>query len=394
MPFWKYLVFITITIVAYAGLVLWFSRRFVVFLPVGIRTRRAVLGFLVALYPVIYILRRMDRGFRYDTVEELLIGLYTVVVFLLFLGMGIGFRDILWGIARLVDRLSTRAGFSPYLNHERSAQWMRWTSVAMIPIAGLFLAVGIFQAHSPPRVREVNIRDCRLPPEFSGTRAVLVADLHAGPVLKKRHVDRLVRMINGIDAVWVFVVGDLVDGPVRRVSPEIQGLEHLNKPVFFVSGNHELYWDVESWQTQLTKMGFTVLADDHRVLEKNGAHLVVAGIPDRFRWSGGRVHASGGPAASLVGSPPGAFRILLSHRPTTAGSAEEAGFHLMLSGHTHGGQFFPFSMLGRWISGFRHGRFRQGNLQGVVTSGAGFWGPPVRLFHPPEMVLLTFETCK
>ena len=393
MTWWKYIVFIVVTIAVYAGLLTWVWRRFVTLLPVGRRVKLTILGSLVGLYPFIYILRRFDREVRFDTVEGLMVALYTVMVFLLLLMTLILLRDGVWLILRGVDRLLVRMNRPPVLpsDPDRRRRLLGISSVGIAALAAGLLVLGIVQALSAPEVNEVTVTDPRLPPQWSGLRIVVVGDLHVGPTLRREAVVRLVDRVRAVPADFVVIVGDLVDGPWSAVGPMLEPLRQLGRPVYFVSGNHELYWKFPAWRPQLEALGITVLSETHVTLEKSGAKLLLGGIPDRFRWSGGPQPRDDGPRRSLVDAPPADYRILLAHRPTTAPAAQEAGYDLMLSGHTHGGQFFPFTLVSRLMPGGGWGLFRHQDLIYYVTKGAGFWGPPVRLFHRPEIVVLTLR---
>ncbi len=394
MAWWKYVLFITVTIAAYAGLLFWFARRFVRFLPLSVRRRGWILGGLVALYPIIYLFRRIDRVTRFEHLEGVLAGFYVVMVFFLILAFLVLARDLLWWAALGVDRGLVRfAGRRALPEAPESRQRiLQISTLAATGLAAVLLAVGVYQALAPPVVREVMVRDDRLPPGLDGLRIAVVSDLHIGPTLGRDQVARVVRTINAEDADLVVIVGDLVDGPWEAVGPMLEPLRDLKKPAFFVSGNHELYWGWPDWRSGLTALGLTVLSNDVRVFERGGARWLLGGIPDRQRWSGGPQPKDPGPQLSLRDAPPVDYRILLAHRPTAAPSAAEAGYHLLIAGHTHGGQFFPLTLISPFLPGGGAGLSRHGALRVFVSTGAGFWGPPVRLFNPPEVVVLTLRS--
>lgn len=392
MVWWKYILFIIVTIAAYAGLLFWFARRFVRFLPISVR-HNWILGGLAALYPIIYLFRRIDRVTRFEHLEGVLTGFYLVMVLFLIMAFLVLVRDCLWWAALGIDRGLVRFAGRRVLPEapEKRLELLQLSTLAVAGLAFVLLAVGVHQALAPPVVREVTVRDDRMPPALDGLRIAVVSDLHVGPTLGRAHVARVVRTINAQNADLVVIVGDLVDGPWAAVEPMLAPLAELNRPACFVSGNHELYWGWPDWRTGLTALGLTVLSNNVRVFERGQARWLLGGIPDRQRWSGGPQPRDPGPELSLRDAPPADYRILLAHRPTAASPAAEAGYHLMIAGHTHGGQFFPLTLISPFLPGGGAGLSRHGALRVFVSTGAGFWGPPVRLFNPPEVVVLTLR---
>ncbi len=387
-----YLLFILVTIAVYAGLLYWFHRRFVVYLTDSAGLRRAILSGLIGLYPAVYLLRRVDRFTRFDTVEPLLIVLYSMFVFLILLALGVLARDVISAGIRGVDALWRRLAQRPgFWEEDRRRRFLRVSSRALIPVALLLLGVGAWQALSAPVLREIPMETCSMPANAELRFAVL-SDAHVGPVLGHAHVERMAALLRDAPADAVFIPGDLVDGPPDRVAPLLESLRDLGKPVFFVSGNHELYWGRQAWNERMRDLGFTVLEGDFRILEIRGLRVLVAGIADEARWSMGlarsRIPVPGAPRSAPL--PEADVRILLAHRSDAAFSAAAAKYDLMVSGHTHGGQFFPMTMLDFL---FERGVHDYGNMKLVISTGAGFWGPPVRLFNPPEILLLRVRGC-
>jgi uncharacterized protein len=154
---------------------------------------------------------------------------------------------------------------------------------------------------------------------------------------------------------------------------------------FFVTGNHEYYAGAVPWIAELRRLGIRVLHNEHVLIRRDTATLVLAGVPD---YSAGRFHQDhrSDPEAALEGAPPeAAARILLAHQPRTAPAAEKAGFDLQLSGHTHGGQFWPWIHFVRFQQPFTAGLHRLGRMWVYVSRGTGYWGPPKRFGAPSEI---------
>lgn len=393
MTGWKYVVFLVITIMVYAGLLFWSFRRFLCFLPLAPHRRRWILGALIALYPCIYFLRRVDRVIRFAYLENILTGLYVVAAFFIILAFLIFVRDLLWWALLGFNRVCRKHPILPK-TAEKRVQFLQYSTLAVVMIAAVLLLIGIYQAFSPLIVRRVTLYDPRLPPHLDGLQIAVVGDLHIGPTLKGAHVKRVVQLLNAQNADLVVIVGDLVDGPWNVVRPMLTPLAQLKQPAYFVSGNHELYWGWPNWRSELSKLGITVLSNDFHILKRGHSHWMLGGIPDRQRWSTGYSARDPGPAWSLRDAPPVDYRILLAHRPTTALAAEKAGYQMMISGHNHGGQFFPFTWIFPLFFGGKAGFWCHGSLFVFVTTGAGFWGPPVRLWNSSEIVVLTLRVGK
>lgn len=254
---------------------------------------------------------------------------------------------------------------------------------------GLLLAASaIASATNGPRLVRVRVAHPAIPPEWNGLRILQVSDLHVGNTIRQGYVERLARRIRDLDPDMLALTGDLVDGSVSRLAPELAPLLAW-KPrhgIHFVPGNHEYYAGVEPWLDHLRQAGVTVLRNAHVVLEQGGAPFVVAGVDDfaarRF----------GGPGpdldAALSGSPARTPILLLAHQPPAIEAARKAGVSLQLSGHTHGGQIVPFNFLVRLDQPHVAGLFRKDDTWLYVSRGTGWWGPPMRLGAPSEITLL------
>jgi predicted MPP superfamily phosphohydrolase len=264
-------------------------------------------------------------------------------------------------------------------------------SAAAIPIiAAAATLVGLYNARRRAAVREVAVPVARLPAALHGFTIAQISDVHVGPTIKHGYVERIVRAVNGLDADLIAITGDLVDGSVSHLAAEVAPLALLSARhgVFFVTGNHEYYSGVEGWVAHLRGMGFTVLQNQHAVLDHEGAQVVVAGVTDYSAVHFYPEHKSD-PARAAAGAPGAAgLRLLLAHQPRSAFAARDAGFDVQLSGHTHGGQFLPWNWLVRLQQPFTAGLARLGDLWVYTSRGTGYWGPPLRLGAPSEITLL------
>src|SRR5436190_7930259 len=260
----------------------------------------------------------------------------------------------------------------------------RNTAIAVPLLTLLITALGYVNARRVARVREVDIPIAALPPALDGFTIVQISDVHVGPTIGREYLEAIVASVNRLDADVVAITGDLVDGSVRQLALHTEPLARLasRHGTYFVTGNHEYYSGVRAWMAELRRLGLNVLVNEHVVLEHEGASLVLAGVTDFGAHHYDEAHRSD-PDAALAGAPGNAgAKVLLAHQPRSAIAAARAGFDLQLSGHTHGGQFFPWNLVVRLFHPFTTGLHRVGKLWVYISRGTGYWGPPKRLGAP------------
>ncbi len=214
-----------------------------------------------------------------------------------------------------------------------------------------------------------------------------ISDVHVGPTIKRGFVEGVVRQVNALKADMIAVTGDLVDGSVQQLSAHTAPLAGLTARhgAYFVTGNHEYYSGERAWTAEIGRLGLRVLKNEHVVLKHDGASLVLAGVTDLSAHHFDPAQRSD-PAAALRGAPVDAgARILLAHQPSSAMAAADAGFDVQISGHTHGGQFWPWNLFIHFFQPFSSGLHRLKNLWIYVSRGTGYWGPPNRFGVPSEI---------
>jgi uncharacterized protein len=247
-------------------------------------------------------------------------------------------------------------------------------------------AVGFVIARRP-RIVNVDIPVSGLPEALHGFSITQISDLHVGPTIRREFVERLVRRVNGLRADLIAVTGDLVDGSVQQLAPHTAPLSNLSARhgAYFVTGNHEYYSGEAAWTSEIRRLGLTVLKNQHVVLNHDGASLVLAGVNDIGAHHFDTTQRSD-PSAALEGAPLDAgAKVLLAHQPGSAKAAANAGYDLQISGHTHGGQFWPWNLFVRFFQPFTGGLHRVKNLWVYVSRGTGYWGPPNRFGVPAEI---------
>jgi predicted MPP superfamily phosphohydrolase len=268
----------------------------------------------------------------------------------------------------------------------------RWTLAltAIVTLAGLVIA------RRRPHVVDVEIPVTNLPEALRGFSIAQISDVHVGPTIKRGFVEKIVMLVNGLKADLIAVTGDLVDGSVQQLSLHTAPLAGLaaRHGVYFVTGNHEYYSGERAWTAEIRRLGLRVLKNEHVVLEHNGASLVLAGVTDLSAHHFNAAEISD-PAGSLRGSPADAgAKILLAHQPNSATAAANAGFDVQLSGHTHGGQFWPWNLFVGFFQPFTAGLYRLKNLWVYVSRGTGYWGPPNRFGVPSEITRIRLIPAK
>jgi predicted MPP superfamily phosphohydrolase len=266
----------------------------------------------------------------------------------------------------------------------------RLQALAIVGLALPGVAYALVRARGPAKVERVRVALPHLGSELQGVRLAQISDIHIGGILDGKFLARLVAQVNALQPDIVAVTGDLVDGSVQKLREQVRPLGELKAPlgVYFVTGNHEYYSGVEEWIAELACLGLTVLHNEHRVLTRGESRLVLGGVTD---FNGGHFHPRhvSRPDLAFQGAPEGAPRVLLAHQPRSARDAAAAGAHLQLSGHTHGGQIFPFHFFVRLQQPTVSGLKKLHGIQVYTHRGSGFWGPPMRLGAPPEIAELT-----
>ena len=285
-------------------------------------------------------------------------------------------------VVRDVALLAAALAFAP-------ADLAAWTHNSALSVMGLTPAitlVGFLMARQVAAVRHVDIRLADLPAGLDGFTIAQITDIHVGPTIKGDFVQRIVERVNGLGADMVAITGDLVDGSVRDLAPHTAPLAGLQSRhgTYFVTGNHEYYSGAPAWIGELTRLGTRVLINEHVVIEHGGARLALAGVTDYSAHHFHPEHRSD-PHRALAGAPEDAVKVLLAHQPRSAAHAQDAGFHLQISGHTHGGQFWPWNHFVRMQQPFTAGLHRLGLMWVYISSGTGYWGPPMRFGIPSEI---------
>ena len=369
---WKFAIFITVVLTVWGlmhGYVFW---RLGTIPWVAAHCSNGGLRLTAGCLGLSYPLARMLNAWKLETVGGLMEFAAAVWMGVLFLMLA----------ALVVVDLATAGGWL----FTQTAPQLRTSAVLL---AGVLAVIGIGQGARAPIVRNYEVRLAGLPPERDGLTLVAISDLHLGTLKGERWLTKLLGRINDLKPDLVVVVGDLVDGNVRHVETLLPVLQQLHAPlgVWAVTGNHEYYAGLERSVKLMEAAGYQLLRD--RWVEATPG-LIIAGVDDltareQFGQRDGAVEQA------LANRPAGAA-LLLSHSPLESSRAAAAGAQLMLSGHTHAGQIWPFNLLVRLKYPLLAGRYEVAGMTLIVGRGTGTWGPPMRLWQPSEILRIKLRT--
>ena len=261
----------------------------------------------------------------------------------------------------------------------------RMVAVGALAIGGTLAVVSVLSARLPAGIRTVPVHVTHWPTELTGYTIVQLSDIHIGETVGKGFVERMVRRANALSPDMIVITGDLVDGSVKDLAPLAAPLAELRARdgVFFVTGNHEYYSGAPAWVAHLSSLGIRVLRNE-RVSIRGEQGFDLAGADDFTARNHAQGHGEDIPRA-LAGRDPRRPVILLAHQPRSFPAAVAAGVDLQLSGHTHGGQIWPFHYLTRSVQPFLSGLHREGIVPALREPGHRIWGPPMRLLAPAEI---------
>ncbi|MET9254131.1 metallophosphoesterase [Streptomyces sp. NPDC003717] len=283
----------------------------------------------------------------------------------------------------------TAAGVGDGQGRARIVTW------AVVGVAAALLAWGYAEARRVPRVRRLDVELPRLGAGLDGTRVALITDTHYGPLDRARWSERVCETVNTLEADLVCHTGDIADGTAERRRAQAAPLSTVRatRARVYVTGNHEYYSEAQGWVDLMDELGWEPLRNRHLLLERGGDTLVVAGVDDVTAESSGVAGHGAHLPGALDGADPGLPVLLLAHQPAFVDRAAAHGVDLQLSGHTHGGQIWPFHHLVRLDQPALAGLSRHGSRTLLYTSrGTGFWGPPFRVFAPSEITLLVLRS--
>lgn len=252
--------------------------------------------------------------------------------------------------------------------------------------------IGLWALYQGLRKPQIITHQVSAPAEIKGMKIVQISDLHVGLLhLNANWLAAVVESVNSVKADIVAITGDLVEGTYQQVSPQLSVLKNVTATTekFYITGNHEYIHGSGPWEKRLRELGYTTLHNENKVIHFQKAKVLIAGVPDRMaRRFDPRLSSE--PDLALRSSEKVNYRILLAHEPASRLDMKTETCDLILSGHTHGGQIFPFGLIVRMVQPVVSGFKMMGDVLVFAHQGTGFWGPPMRWFSRSEIIVIQF----
>lgn len=358
-----------------------------------------VLGLALVVSPVSFLSRALDLPRPVEaaiawTAYGLFGFLSMLLALILLRDLGILLLDGLAAVSLRVRSIFGESG----VDDGRRQFLLHAGNMALVALTGAMTAYGLYRAKRFS-IRRVRVPVNGLPPELAGLRIVQITDVHIGPTIRGDFAKRITQEVNALMPDIIAVTGDIVDGSVESLREHTEPFAELRAKlgVYFVTGNHEYYSGAGAWIREFERLGFEVLLNQHCILKRNGAAFMVAGVTDFRADEFFLSHTSSARAAASQNKYPAQngqaeLKILLAHQPRSIHEAAREGFHLQLSGHTHGGQYFPGPFLVKLQQPYVRGLHLHEKTWIYVSRGTGYWGPPIRVGAPPEITLIEIES--
>ncbi|MBL8922365.1 MAG: metallophosphoesterase [Myxococcaceae bacterium] len=399
MPWARILLALT-TLVLFGALNWFLFKRLVMDITSNAWVKRGLALLLLATYGAVPLLRWWSGNGQPPSTATLIVlafwGLLLNVLLVL-----VAFESVRWFLARraakpdpssVASGVPTLASLTPPVpaldDPDRRRFLARVGAATAFGVGGGLTTFGVYKALTPPEITEVPIKLPGLPRALDGFTIVQLSDIHVGAVIQERFLDALVTEANRAKPDLVAITGDLVDGSPQVLGRYVARLRNLSSRhgTFFCSGNHDYYSGWDRWAKALPDFGFTVLRNRFVTIGEAGASFDLIGVEDYGgRFGGGEYDLE----AATAGRDPDRASVLLAHQPSNLEAVSEKRIGLQLSGHTHGGQLFPGTLIGALIWQERNtGLSKQGHSWLYTSRGCGFVGPPMRVGAPPEVVKL------
>lgn len=356
----------------------------------------AMVGLLLFGQRLTWFLRREGvEGLMYNGIDWVgftFLGLVSLVVVLMLVrDFPILFRRTSDGLKTIFIKRSKR----PYFiepDRERRRFLLNASNAAILAVSVPLSGYAIFEARRKPTIVRNDLPIANLPEGLDGFTIAQISDTHIGPTIRGDWMQMVADEVNKLGADMIVHTGDMVDGSVADLNGAVKPIADLNAPhgVWLCTGNHEYYSGVEQWMAEAERLGMTVLNNENRIIDTGKGKILLAGVTD---YRGGRIYPphESSPKRAMSGAVGHDVSILLAHQPRSVFEASEAGFDVQLSGHTHGGQYFPYTLAVHLFQPYVRGLHLHGDTLLYVNVGTGYWGPPMRLGAEPEITLHTLR---
>ena len=341
--------------------------------------------FILSLIPILPLLLRMNGGEsklldKFSLIGYTSLGFFTLSFFLFLT------KDFFYQIVSIYEKLFQN--IEPIVDSKRDFL-KKAMSIGMISLAGSASLYGYRMARNIPSIIYKHIYLKNLPDDFEKFKIAQISDLHVGPTIKKPYVESVLTQISHLNPDLIAITGDLVDGSVNHLKSELEPMAEMIAPygTFFVTGNHEYYSGVDQWLDETDRLGMKNLINTNEILTINDSKIALAGVTD-YRAHQIKPSHKTNPQKALEYLPNDILKIVLAHQPSSIYKIHETGADLQLSGHTHGGQFWPFTYPTKWANPYLEGLHDHNGTQIYVNKGTGYWGPPLRLGVSSEITLI------
>lgn len=359
---------------------LWFGLVRRLSLP---RAWRWALGGLLVVATLLLVGRSWFRGSRVYEITA-----YTWIAIAVCMMLAVAIGDLVRLGIKVADLVRRRDRAT--VDADRRVFMTRTLPRSVAAGGAIITGYGTFRAFTPPEVTETVVPIAKLPPSLDGLSIVQLTDLHVGPFIRRKLIDRLVEQANDLRPDIVVITGDMVDGSVAELGESVAGLANLRGRfgTYFVTGNHDYGSGDRAWVEFLAEHGIPSLRNRRVEIGDAGGTIDLVGVDD---WGGRRRQRGYDLEAAIEGRDPDRASVLLAHQPANFGVAATRGIDLQISGHTHGGQIFPMTLMVESVFDHTRGLYREGDAHIYVSRGCGFWGPPARVGSAPELakIILT-----
>ena len=367
-----------------------------IFSSLNLSSSYAVIGIIflaiLTLLPVLPILFRYN-GYETSFLDKLSLIGYTSLGFFTLSFVAFFSKDLLFKVCGFISSFfSADVKQQMALDADKREFLEKSLSIGILTLVGPATAYGFYSARKGPTIINQDIYLKNLPDSFENFTIAQISDLHVGPTIKKPYVEKVVNQISNLNPDLIAITGDMVDGSIDYLRKDLEPLSQVvaSHGTYFVTGNHEYYSGAKRWLDETDRMGFTNLVNENRLITINDQSIALAGVNDYRAHQIIPSHRSN-PQAALKGINSEKVKILLAHQPSSIFQANEAGFDLQISGHTHGGQFWPFTYPTKKANPYLSGLHNHNGTQIYVNSGTGYWGPPLRLGVTAEITLFKLK---
>jgi hypothetical protein len=306
--------------------------------------------------------------------------------FFLSLSLGIGFCFFV--LTLLYEVVHFLIHFIPF-DPKKRIFIKRSSDIAVVALGSSYLGMSIYEGSKEPQIVPITVTQNLF---FNPYRLVQISDMHIGGLIDENFVQKTVETINALDVDFITITGDLTDAPIEQIEKSVSHLKNLKSKfgTFYIVGNHEYFHGIENTIAYLKTIGVVVLENSSCVIGRENDKFNIAGLYDYFGYRNEKFIPDIPKVISQIDKT--LPILLLAHQPKQTEKLENLKPNLILSGHTHGGQIFPFQYLIRLQQPYLKGLYEISKKEAIyVNSGIGFWGPKMRLGSSAEITLITWQ---